>query len=116
MKTRWIGLAMVLMLIADAFLKVYVERSTSFASFFQPLFLTCTVLLVACCLYLFFSMRKSTEATLWEANFAESRIGRATMILAAIVLFGALVRFWRLDTLFMGFFLDEAYNGLDVIA
>lgn len=116
MKKSWIGLAMILVLIADAFLKIYVERSAFFSPFFRPLFVAATVVMVLALTSLLISLRSKAGDPATESDSFEIPIPRLALIVGSVLFFGALVRFWRLDSLFVGFFLDEAYNGLDVIA
>jgi 4-amino-4-deoxy-L-arabinose transferase-like glycosyltransferase len=109
--------ALLLLLTADAFLKIYVERSTTFAPFYGSLFLIATCVLILSALYLFQYFRKGDAVSgLWQSYLSGEKVPAERILVFLIVLSGAVVRFWKLDTLFVGFFLDEAYNGLDAIA
>ena len=116
MKKGWTVFAILVVLAADVFLKIYIERSPFFAPYFEPLFLSATIALILSAIYLLYSFRSSTMDSVWENIVCEATIPRTVWFVGLIVLFGAFLRFWRLDSLYSGFFLDEAYNGLDAIA
>src|SRR5438046_3170845 len=102
------ALFLFLFILADAFFK------HSFTSI-HPTYLAyvCFLLLLACGAYLLIFFGQSE--VLWRPGLGPA--GRASiLVVTALILFGALLRFWRLDHLFDGLFWDEAYKGLDAIA
>ncbi len=117
MKKGFAIVALILLLTADAFLKIYVERSASFAPFYSSLFRIATGVLILSALYLFQYFRKGEAASrLWQSHFGDEKVPSGRILVILIILSGAFLRFWKLESLFVGFFLDEAYNGLDAIA
>jgi 4-amino-4-deoxy-L-arabinose transferase-like glycosyltransferase len=117
MKKGWAIVAIVLLLAADALLKIYVEHSPLFAPSYSSTFRIATVVLILSALYLFQHLRRGEAASsLWQSYLSDEKVPKASIFVILIILSGAFVRFWKLDSLFVGFFLDEAYNGLDAIA
>ena len=95
---------LVLFLVCDAFLKVYAPGNHT----------VWFVLLFASAVYFFLYFRKSAD---WEGLLTPGDSPeRKYWIVVAVILFGALLRFWKLDSLFDGVFWDESYKGLDAIA
>jgi len=102
------------LILSDAFLKQYIHKSPALQSVYPILFTAGLLILLASSLYFFAYFRKSNE---WESITERSKPSvRAFWIAASIILFGAILRFWRLEGLFDGVFWDEAYKGLDAIA
>ncbi len=102
------------LILSDAFLKQYVCEYPALQSVYPILFTAALLILLASCLYFFVYFRKQNE---WESITERSQpSARAFWIAASIILFGAILRFWKLEGLFDGVFWDEAYKGLDAIA
>ena len=117
MKKGWAIVAICLLLAADALLKIYVERSPLFAPSYASTFRIATAVVILSALYLFQYFRKGEAASgLWHWYLSDDKVERGGILVLFIIVAGAFVRFWKLDSMFVGFFLDEAYNGLDAIA
>jgi hypothetical protein len=107
-----------LFVLSEAFLKKYLQYSSSFQWVYPFVAPPAVLFFVASAVFLISCLRKNNLAgSLWDeftSSFQSSR--KEYWIFAGILLIGIFFRFWKLDSLFDGMTYDEAYKGLDGIA
>ncbi len=110
-------LALVLLLLGDAGLKSYLPELGINDQDVSRIYLIAVALLLLIAVYFMYYFR-TQDSLLWDDLIRTSGpIGKGEwVVVLCVILFGAALRFWRLDQLSGGLFLDEAYNGLDAIA
>ncbi len=102
------------LILTDAFLKQYFHASPALQSVYPILFTAALLILLSSAGFFLVYFRKDNQ---WESMAVRSEpSARAFQIAAAIILFGTILRFWKLEGLFDGIFWDEAYKALDAIA
>jgi len=112
--TKLAPLFLTTLILSDALLKQYVRESPVLQTAYPMLFTAALLILLTSSLYVLVYFRKNNE---WESITERSQPSvRTFWIAASIILFGAILRFWKLEGLFDGVSWDEAYKGLDAIA
>ena len=107
-----------LFVLSEAFLKKYLQYSSSLQSIYPYIAAPAVLIFIASVTVIISCLRKDNHAaTLWGEFTTPSQTSRKEYwILAGILLIGMFLRFWKLDSLFDGMTYDEAYKGLDAIA
>src|SRR5262245_24965113 len=109
---------LLLFVLSEAFLKKYLQYSSSFQWIYPYIAAPAVIIFVASAALIISYLRKNNQATtLWDEFTTPSQSSRKEYwILAGILLIGIFFRFFKLDSLFDGMTYDEAYKGLDAIA
>lgn len=109
MRPKIAGLFLLLLILSDELLKIYLPGWWRMPAI---------LLLLIACVYFFLYFRRVDVLpdAQEEAAGRERRRQWGWLLVAAILLLGILLRFWKLTSLFDGFFWDESYKGLDAMA
>jgi dolichyl-phosphate-mannose-protein mannosyltransferase len=107
-----------LLVLSEAFLKKYLQYSSSFQGIYPYIAMPAVLIFIASIAAIISCLRKNNfVTTLWDDFTTPFRSSsKEYWILAAILLIGIFFRFFKLDSLFTGMTYDEAYKGLDGIA
>lgn len=112
MKRYFPVISVLLIVLADAFLKSYVRDTAPWGNYFGIISTLSLIVLFGSATYLFLYLRQKDSSWLSEPDSTTP----APWIVLSLILIAAFFRLWKLGSLFDGFFWDEAYKGLDAIA